>query len=165
MRKLLFVLFWLLMMGAGVFAAPAEGVFGRVLDSSGAAIKDARVQSRCGPEQYSTTSDSSGNSTISAARHECTLVVSAPGFRSQTVPAEDGLTVTLVPQAAEQKVTVTASRSSVANSDLPITAFAKTGTQLQTQPPLTIDDKLRQRFHMRCPAAIVLGKTFFQAFR
>jgi outer membrane receptor protein involved in Fe transport len=52
--------------------------------------------------------------------------------------------VTLVPKGSEQSVTVTASRTTLATSDLPVTAVEKSKSQLAVEPALTVDDKLRQ---------------------
>jgi outer membrane receptor protein involved in Fe transport len=135
----------LLSFGAGLRADDLTRVAGRVLDSSGAAIRNARVELRCGNDTRVDTTSDEGDFTFAKANSgACSLTASAKGFAPQTAAAASSVTLTLSPSGDSQSFTVTASRASIATSDLPIAAEVKTSAQLDSEPALTIDDKLRQ---------------------
>ncbi|HUN87437.1 MAG TPA: TonB-dependent receptor [Terriglobales bacterium] len=118
---------------------------GQVVDTSGAAIEGARVELQCGAVSRSAMTDASGEFVFAKPKApDCSLSIEAQGFATQTISAHSGSKIALQPLSAQQSITVTATRTSLANSDLPITAEDMTQERLQTEPPLTIDDKLRQ---------------------
>ena len=135
----------LLAASASLRADDRGRVNGRVLDGSGAAIRNARVVLECSSVTNVATSSATGDFDFeNVGPGACVVTVSAEGFASGTHDAQPQLTITLQPLPATQSVTVTASRTTLATSDLPVTAVDKTAVQLATEPALTIDDKLRQ---------------------
>jgi len=130
---------------ATVLHATDAAVSGQVVDTSGAAIQGARVELLCEAHSQAAITDASGDFTFAQpGATNCSLAVAAPGFAAQTAPAQSGAKITLKPLSAQESITVTATRTSLANSDLPVTAEDMTQTRLQTEPALTTDDKLRQ---------------------
>lgn len=144
MRRLLSLL-TLLAVSAGLRADDLGRIAGRVLDSSGAVIRNARIELRCGLTARTTSSSDIGEFAFTEVNGgPCAITASASGFAAKTVAAANDITITLSPLGDEQALTVTAARTTLANSDLPVTAEDKTEAQLETEPALTIDDKLRQ---------------------
>lgn len=131
-------------MSAVVRADDFARATGRVLDSSGAAIGNARVELRCGSSVRDATTSDSGEFAFGEVSGPCSITVAAAGFAPQTIAAGPTLSITLAPLTAQQAVTVTASRTSLATSDLPVTAEVENATELQSRAALTIDQKLRQ---------------------
>lgn len=118
---------------------------GRVVDTSGATIAKASVELRCGSNTRETRTSGIGEFTFSDVDSgPCTVNVSAEGFAAETVDAAPNVSIALSPTGGGQSVTITASRTNLATSDLPVTAFDKTDEELQREPALTVDDKLRQ---------------------
>jgi outer membrane receptor protein involved in Fe transport len=135
----------LLVVSALAGAEDLGRVTGRVFDSSGAAIREAQVELRCGSSSRTTTTSGTGEFAFGDVnRGPCSVTVSAAGFAGQTIAAANPLTITLAPLSAEGSVTVTASRTTLASSDLPVTADVETDERLAREPALTVDDKLRQ---------------------
>lgn len=140
-----FSFFLLLVISVSSRADSTNRIAGHVLDSSGAAIPNARVELNCGPNKRTSTTSNQGEFFFKdVADGPCSLIASAEGFASQTTEASADNTITLKPARANQSLVVTASRTSLATSDLPLTAVNQGSQQLETEPALTVDDKLRQ---------------------
>lgn len=120
----------------------------RIMDPSGATITNSDVKLTCDHESSRSISASSGQAQIDVPSDvDCSLTVHAAGFRDATVPlsnSSNSLQVTLPPLAGKQSVTVTASRSPLSPTDLPITETTLDRRQIAFSPPATVDDKLRQ---------------------
>jgi outer membrane receptor protein involved in Fe transport len=139
------VLGWFILLLSLVSMAQAGRLSGHVVDTSGAAISNARVQLRCGNTIREVVSAADGSFTFDEPRNSaCIVVASHPGFASGSSDVGHASTIQLNPTGTEQSVTVTASRTSLATSDLPITGVGMNEARLQTEPALTMDDKLRQ---------------------
>jgi outer membrane receptor protein involved in Fe transport len=141
------VLFLSILLATAIFLRADDliRVTGRVLDTSGAAIRNARVELRCGNAVRETSTSGTGGFEFSDVSHgPCSVTASATGFTTSTVTASRDISISLSPVAVEQEVTVTASRTSIATSDLPVTADVETARRLAKEAALTIDEKLRQ---------------------
>lgn len=136
----------ILLLAVGAFARDnLSRVAGRVLDTSGAAIPNAEIELHCRNSLRTALSSGTGEFAFADVnRAPCSITASAAGFASQTVDAVQQMRITLEPLTAVQSVTVTASRTTLAESDLPVTADVETTERLAREPALTIDDKLRQ---------------------
>ncbi|HXH07277.1 MAG TPA: TonB-dependent receptor plug domain-containing protein, partial [Vicinamibacterales bacterium] len=122
-----------------------EGV---VLDSSGAAVPDARVTvgTAAGPVEGRT--DATGRFALDVdLAGPVRLVVRAPGFADTTAvvtPADPRVRVVLLPAGFSETITVTAARSDAPRLESPASTTVLTAPALLSAAALAVDDALRE---------------------
>lgn len=92
--------------------AATSSLHGKIVDSSDAAIPNAKLTAQCGPYLRETTSTADGSFEVEAAQSTCTVKVQAPGFTSYsqvvTLPVgADGRTILVKLQIADVTTSVT----------------------------------------------------------
>src|SRR5581483_5478697 len=100
LRRILLVSL-LLAISAVARADDLTRVTGRVLDSSGAAIRNTPVELRCGSVSREATTSNSGEFAFADVNAQCSITASAAGCAPQTVAAASTVTITLVPLTAQ----------------------------------------------------------------
>jgi hypothetical protein len=123
---------------------------GKVRDSSGAIVRDAIVQARCGKFQTVQTTGAEGVFVFESL--PCSsgiLQISAPGFESLQQPWERQgavaqLELVLRPAPIEQQVTVTATRTPTHLLDSPNPVVVLSSQELLAAGTVTLDDTLRE---------------------
>jgi outer membrane receptor protein involved in Fe transport len=136
---------WLLTIALFSVSAWGRQVQIKVQDPSGAVIPNALGRGHC---SIHTIGEVSLAKPIEVPEREsCEFVIRAHGFaeKSVTIAAADReLVAVLSPGSARETVVVTASRSPLAASDLPISQTSKSQAEIIRSAAVTIDDKLRQ---------------------
>ena len=136
-----------LLLPAAVFADGGRIVV-HVQDKTGAAITNASGEFKCGASPTRMAESKQGDMTIDVNRDaSCTVQIDAPGFDTKSTlvpPGETEIAVVLSPSSVKQSITITASRSPLAPTDLPITETTRTVSEIALAPQVTVDDKLRQ---------------------
>ena len=128
--------------------ADGNRVVVHVQDPTGAVISNASAELTCGTDSPQEINAVGGDIVLSqSANTTCTLDVQSPGFKHATeaiVPGKSDVKIILSPSGVKQSITVTASRSPLAPTDLPITETTRSLHELALAPQVTVDDKLRQ---------------------
>jgi outer membrane receptor protein involved in Fe transport len=128
----------------------AVRIAGVVRDSSGAAIRDAKIELRAGAYSATAVTSPSGDfvfENVPAASGS--VVASANGFQAMRQDWSAGadhvarVDIVLTPSAMSQQVTVTA-RTATESSESPSSERQLTSADLDASPNLTLDDTLRQ---------------------
>ena len=146
-----FTLGILLMCGLA-WTARAQGtrVEGSVHDATGASVQGARVQLSASSYSAETTTDASGMFVFDGVPAVAgTVAVTADGFepvkQSWTAAgAAPQMSFTLQPLTVNEKVVVTAARTSTPLGESPVSTIQLSRHDLQQTPNLTLDDALRQ---------------------
>jgi len=87
--------------------------------------------------------DASGTFSVICAA-PCRVVISAPGFASQTLTLTASATIQLQPAAGAEQVTVTAYRAPLGDFESPASTRVLSQQTLATTAGVTLDDQLRQ---------------------
>lgn len=141
--------FLLLILLAGVQAQNPIELAGRVTDSKGAAVSEARVTITANKQTAGTaTASDEGKFAIKLAPGEYELRVTASGFSSHTqrvsLNAQTDLTITLEPASLAETVTVTPARAEIRLSDAPASVSVLDANDVSHAAAQTVDDLLRQ---------------------
>jgi outer membrane receptor protein involved in Fe transport len=141
-----------MLLAAPAIASP-QGirVEGFVRDASGASVAGAQVELRLNSYSARTTTTSAGEFAFeNVPGSSGTIVVTAPGLNpvQQSWSAASGaavhLEIVLEPASVNQKVLVTAARTSTPIGETPVSDIQLTNADLEATPALTLDDALRQ---------------------
>jgi outer membrane receptor protein involved in Fe transport len=132
-------------------AAANSRIEGTVVDASGAAVPDARVELRCGSFSANVVTGRDGAFSFAAPSDAaCTVSAKATGFQAArhflAAPRRQTARITLVlaPIALAQQIVVTATRTPTPLSQAPLGESRITSKQLETTGALSLDGALRQ---------------------
>jgi outer membrane receptor protein involved in Fe transport len=126
---------------ASLHAQAQGGVEITVEDARGAALPGATVSGSSG-QLLGTTGENGVAKVICAG--PCSVTVSAPGFKSQTIPISNGEIVRLQPAGAIQQITVTAYHAPLGELESPASTRLLSSRALENTAAVTLDGKLRQ---------------------
>ena len=129
-------------------APPQDGVAGKVVDASGAAVVRAKVVLRAGSLHETQFTSSRGEFSFSGIPHQAVdLEVSAAGFANRTLTwhsGEGAVRVELAPASPSERVTVTANRIGTRVIESPTSVVILSRSDIASTAALATDDILRQ---------------------
>lgn len=149
--RFIFLLLSLVTPAIIAFAGNGLTVEGVVRDSTGAALKSADVQLRCGSFVASTKTDESGRFEFrSVPRGKGALSIGKDGFASVNEPWNGNgdvavqLEITLQLAPVKEQIVVSAARSEIRLADTPGSTILLSAQDVTAIPALRVDDFLRQ---------------------
>jgi outer membrane receptor protein involved in Fe transport len=130
-------------------SAQTAVVEGTVRDSAAAVVANASVTLQAGSYSASTLTDTSGHfSFVSVPAQSGSIEVRSPGFapaqRSWTASPHAVVDIVLEPAAANEQVTVSATRTAIRISETPGSTVLLSQDDVIASPALRVDDVLRQ---------------------